>query len=159
MTEQPHNHQIRIPLGILIAAGILILLTISAVAAFRISGMDPIAQVPSADAAVETRKLRFEDRPEGTVVVYQINDDAPEQIVHVVQPGEGGFIRGVLRSMARSRRADGISRENPFHLIVQPDGSLLLEDPSTDHRIYLHAFGPTNVESFRMMLSGGESVQ
>ncbi len=154
MTEKQHNHQIQVPLGVLISAGVLILLTIVAVAFFRIAGVEPIAKVPSADDSIRTLELRFEDNPdEGTVIIYELMEGAPDQVLQVVQPGEGGFIRGVLRSLARSRRADNIGREHPFHLILQPNGALLLEDPQTDQRIYLHAFGPTNVESFRTLLA------
>lgn len=157
MTEQPHSHEIRVPTGVLIAAGLLILLTIGAVAAFRIAGLDPTATIPPPEQAVEIRQLRFADGPNGTVNVYEVRDGFPDQIIHVVQPGEGGFIRGVLRSLARSRRASGIGSEHPFVLIAQANGLLLLEDPETDQRIDLQAFGPTNIESFRALLSSDES--
>ncbi|NBB92893.1 MAG: photosynthetic complex assembly protein PuhC [Gammaproteobacteria bacterium] len=158
MAEQ-HSHQIHVPKGALIAAGVLILLTITAVAAFRIAGLDPTARIPASDRPLEVRELRFEDSPNGQVLVYDLTDDAADRVVHVVQPGEGGFIRGVLRSMARSRRASGIGREHPFLLITEPNGTLVLEDPQTGERIYLPAFGPTNIESFRSMLASDEKPQ
>jgi len=149
-----HHHQVRVPRGALAAAGVLIALTLATVAAFRISGVDPIAQVPEPEADVDARELRFEDRPDGAVAVYETGGAAgAERLVHVVEPGAGGFIRGVLRSLARARRASGISPEHPFQLIEQADGRLLLEDPATGQRIYLQAFGPTNVESFRTLMA------
>jgi len=141
------------------AAAALILVTITAVAAFRIAGLSPAAQVPASDQPLEVRELRFEDSPEGEVLVYASEDDAGDRLVHVVEPGQGGFIRGVLRSMARSRRASGIGSEHPFVLIAEPNGTLLLEDPQTGERIYLPAFGPTNIDTFRAMLPSDDPRQ
>lgn len=151
--QQQHNHNIKVPLGILVAAAILISLTITAVAVFRIAGIEPIARVPEPTETVEVRELRFEDRPNGSVAVYEYEDDGPDRLVHLVDSGAGGFIRGILRSLTRARRASGIGNEHPFRLLLQADGRLLLEDPATEQRIYLQAFGPTNVESFRLLLA------
>lgn len=159
MSERHHSHEIRVPKGVLIAAGLLLSATIATVAVYRIAGVEPVAQVPPPTAQHRALDLRFEDGPEGTVSVYQVNDDGPDRIVHVVQAGQGGFIRGVLRSLARARKASGISSEQPFRLIMQADGVLLLEDPATAQRIFLPAFGPTNVQSFREMISGESRVQ
>jgi len=156
--SEPHSHQVRVPRGALIAAGVLIGLTIGAVAVFRIGDLEPVATVPAPDATVDSRTLRFEDRADGSVAVYEISEGQPDRIVHVLETGDGGFIRGVLRSLARARRAGGIGREQPFHLSLQADGRLLLEDPATRQRIYLQAFGPTNVESFRTLLAS-EAVE
>lgn len=158
MAEE-HSHQIHVPKGALIAAGLLILLTISAVAAFRIAGLNPAAQTPVPERPVEVRELRFEDSEDGEVIVYEITEGAPDRVVHVVQPGEGGFIRGVLRSMARSRRASDIGPEHPFLLIAEANGTLLLEDPQTGERVWLPAFGPTNIAAFRAMLASDEISQ
>ncbi len=158
MSEQ-HSHDIHVPVGALIGAGVLILFTIAAVAIFRMSGLDPTAKVPEPEQTVQIRELRFEDSPEGTVIVYQIIDGAADQVVEVIQPGEGGFIRGVLRSLARARRASGIGSEHPFLLIAEANGTLLLEDPETGQRIYLQAFGPTNLDSFRALLARDEIPQ
>lgn len=143
----------------MIAAGLLISFTIAAVAAFRIAGLNPTAQIPDTDPAVETRTLRFEDSPDGTVVVYELSEGAPDRVVHVVRSGEGGFIRGVMRSLARDRQARGIERTHPFLLKLQANGTLLLVDPETNQRIDLQAFGPTNIEAFRAMLVSDEIQQ
>lgn len=155
MAEQ-HSDQIRVPLGILVAAGVLIAITIITVAVFRMTGAEPLAQVPEPDATVDTRVLYFEDRPNGTVAVFESIGGGPNRLVHVIEPGEGGFIRGVLRSLARARRANDVSSEYPFHLSKQLDGRMFLEDPATGQRIYIQAFGPTNVESFQMILTSEE---
>lgn len=146
------HHGIQVPRGALIGAAVLIGLTVAAVAAVRLTGVEPSAMVPPAESPVASRALIFEDRPNGDVAVLEPTADGAPRTVEILQPGADGFIRGVLRSMARSRRAAGIGREHPFVLSLQADGRLLLEDPETGQRIDLKAFGPTNVESFRRLL-------
>jgi len=151
MSEHHHHHDINVPRGALIAAAALISLTIAAVAIFRFLDLDPAAQIPDPDQSVMVKQLRFEDSSEGTVLIYEVVENQPDRVVHVVQPGEGGFIRGVLRSFARARRASNIGRHYPFLLKLQTNGTVLLEDPQTQQMIDLQAFGPTNIESFRML--------
>jgi len=147
-----HTHQVQVPRGILIAALILITVTIATVASFRIAGVEPVARIPDPEKTVIVRDLRFEDRPDGTVAVYEL-DGSGQDLIHVIEPGTGGFIRGVLRSLARARRAANVGTKYPFQLIMQADGKMLLEDPQTEQRIYIQAFGPTNVESFRTLMT------
>ena len=147
-----HHHQIHVPRGALIAAGLLILVTIGAVAIFRIAGLEPAAQIPDVDKTVAMRELRFADSANGGVLVYEFVDGGTDRMIHEVPSGEGGFIRGILRSLARARRASGIGPEHPFVLKLQMNGTVLLEDPQTGQRIDLQAFGPTNIESFRALL-------
>lgn len=154
-----HDHQVRVPRAALIAAAVLIGITIAAVATVRLTGMEPAAQVPAPESAAATRALRFEDRPNGDVVVYESGGDGEDRPVRVLEPGDDGFIRGVLRSLARERRGSGIGPEEPFLLSMQADGQLFLEDPATGQRIYLNAFGPTNVAAFRKLLTAeGEAA-
>lgn len=153
MAEHDANHHgIQVPRGALIGAAVLIGLTMAAVAIVRFTGMDPTAQVPAPTALVTDRTLRFEDQPNGSVVVLQVSADGSERVVKVLESGADGFIRGVLRSLARARRTAGIGKEQPFVLSMQADGRVVLEDPATRQRIDLRAFGPTNVESFRKLL-------
>jgi len=152
MAEE-HTHQVRVPRGILIAALILITVTTAAVGLFRIAGMEPVAQVPAPENTVETRDLRFEDQPDGVIAVYELEDGDSERMIHVIEPGTGNFIRGILRSLARARRAANVGTEYPFQLIMQADGKILMEDPATGQRIYVQAFGPANVESFKTLLT------
>ncbi|MEE4639701.1 MAG: photosynthetic complex assembly protein PuhC [Wenzhouxiangella sp.] len=153
MTEHEHSHEVRVPLGVLVGIALVLLATISATAWYRISGNAPISQVPQPQQITAARQLRFEDGPGGTVSVIELIDGRPDQLVEIIEPGEGGFIRGVLRSLARARRASNIGNEHPFLLTQQADGALFLEDPSTQQRIYLQAFGPASTESFKALLS------
>lgn len=155
--DPSHGHGIEVPRQALIAAGLLIGLTIAAVAAFRIAGLEPSARIPASEPPVLSRELRFADGDDGSVIVYAADGSGRDRVIHVVHSGEGGFIRGILRSLARARTASGIGREHPFILRQQPSGTLLLEDPQTHQRIDLQAFGPTNIESFRVLLVDQET--
>lgn len=136
------------PRGPLLALGGLVLVVVLAVSAVRLSGM-PIS-TPDAPAAV-TRALRFEDRPDGSIVVI----DAVQGGVVQTITGQAGFVRGTLRGLARQRRLEGIGPERPFELIGRADGRLTLVDPATHRRVDLESFGPTNAAEFARLLQAG----
>ncbi|MEM1081943.1 MAG: photosynthetic complex assembly protein PuhC [Pseudomonadota bacterium] len=151
MTNRPQARPL-IPKQALIAAAVMIGFSVISVAAFRLAGFEPDAQVPSAEASSLIMPFRVEDGDDGTVIIYAV-DDQSEQVIQVIGYGEGGFIRGVLRGMARARKIHEIGPEAPFHLVQHSNGRLILEDPEVDRRIDLRAFGEDNVESFRALLS------
>jgi len=90
------------------------------------------------------RTLRFEDRPNGDVAVM----DGQSTVEITRYAGEQGFVRGILRTLARERMRRGIGSGPTFELIGHTDGRLTLLDPSTGQRINLESFGPTNMSSF-----------
>jgi len=98
--------------------------------------------------AVITKQLRFEDRSDGSIAVISAPDG---QIVKVIE-GEAGFVRGILRAMARERRIKEVSQAIPFELIARADGRLTLLDPATGNRIDLESFGKDNVVEFAVLL-------
>jgi hypothetical protein len=65
-----------------------------------------------------------------------------------VNPGEGGFIRGVMRGLARDRISRHIGAEPPFRLALSADGQLTLFDTATGRLIDLESFGQGNRDSF-----------
>ncbi|HRC38442.1 MAG: photosynthetic complex assembly protein PuhC [Rubrivivax sp.] len=134
------------PRGPLMAIGALLLVTLVGVAAVRLSGAD--IREPDA-AAVATRSLRFEDRPDGSVAVL---DAVSGRQFHAIQ-GEAGFLRGALRAMARERRKQGLGSAPAFELIARADGRLTLSDPATGERVDLESFGPTNAGAFAQLLT------
>jgi putative photosynthetic complex assembly protein len=142
MTHQPDH----IPRGLLLAAAALVLISLLAVTAVRLSGVS--IHTPDA-TAVATRSLRFEDRADGSVAVI---DARSGREVERVQ-GEAGFIRGALRALARERRKRDLGAEAPFDLIGRADGRLTLTDPATGERIDLESFGPTNAAAFARLLT------
>jgi putative photosynthetic complex assembly protein len=136
----------KIPHGLLMAMGALVLVSLAAVAAVRLSGV----AIHSPDArAVLTRELRFEDRLDGSVAVIDARQNRELERVQ----GEAGFLRGALRALARERRLRDLGPQAPFELIGRADGRLTLRDPATGERVDLEAFGPTNAAVFARLLT------
>jgi len=151
------SHSVRVrpfPLRALIGAAALIGFSLLAVTTARVSGIGKAEH--HAPPAVQSVELRFEDRADGAVIVYEGRGDDP---VAVVEPGTGGFVRGVLRALVRDRRGQGAGEAEPFRLARRADGRLTLEDPSTGRLIDLRAFGPTNEEAFARLLASTGAVR
>lgn len=132
----------------LIAIGGLLVVCLITVAAVRVTGVGAI-NVPDA-AAVEVREFRFEDRPDGSIVVL---DAAGKQLMDTVAPGTNGFLRGTMRGLARERKRQGVSPDLPFRMIGRADGKLTLEDPGTGRRVDLGSFGPVNAAVFAQIMT------
>ena len=129
----------------LIGVGVMLAVVLAGVVAVRQSGM--VIRAPDAPA-VKVRELRFEDRPDGSIAVFDGKTGAEVEAV----TGQAGFVRGTLRGLARERRARGLGPEQPFQLIGRADGRLTLSDPATGRTVDLESFGPTNASVFAQML-------
>jgi putative photosynthetic complex assembly protein len=132
-----------LPRGALLGAGSMILTALLLVIGFRIAGQSPAK--PDASAIVASYEARFEDRADGAVLIYS---EPADRLVHTLAPGTNGFVRGVLRGLARERRAEHIGATAPFKLTRWADGRLSLDDPSTNRHVDLEVFGPTNAGAF-----------
>ena len=97
--------------------------------------------------------LKFEDQEDGGVTVIDANTN---QVIDVVQ-GEAGFVRGILRTVARERRIRGIGKDAPMRLISYADGRLILQDTTTNTNIELESFGSNNVQNLRAFLNQNKS--
>jgi putative photosynthetic complex assembly protein len=144
-TAQPSHRGMRIPKSLaLIAVGGL-----AALILFVADFVDSGKLTREADAqAVITKQLRFEDRSDGSIAVVSASDG---RVVKVIE-GEAGFVRGILRAMARERRIKEVNQTIPFELIARADGRLTLLDPATGNRIDLESFGKDNVIEFAVLL-------
>ena len=98
---------------------------------------------------VAARDLAFFDMENGSV---EVRDGSGTQVLFVAAPGTNGFIRGVMRGMARNRHARGLGQEEAFRLAQWPSGQLSLEDLATGKRIELSAFGAENRKAFAQLL-------
>jgi putative photosynthetic complex assembly protein len=137
-----------VPRGPLLAAGGLAVVALIAAAVVRLTGIGATAH---AEAPItQERALHFADRTDGGVDVL---DATSGRSVAVLEPGEGGFVRVTLRSLARDRKRQGIGAEPVFLLQTTADGRLTLEDSATGQRIDLKAFGPTNAGAFARLMS------
>ncbi|MEL7129167.1 MAG: photosynthetic complex assembly protein PuhC [Pseudomonadota bacterium] len=108
------------------------------------------AQKPASYDIADAVSLRFTDEAGGAIGVYR---GTSEELLHVYPAETGGFVRTSLRALAFDRRKAGIGKEPPFLLLRTKSGPLLLEDPSTNKRIALDAFGKENSDTFNILFS------
>lgn len=142
-----HHHDQTVPRGALLGAAALILATFAFAAQAR---MGVAADSSSPELAVRASiDLRFEDRADGSVAVL---DATTDQEIDVVPPAEGGFIRGVMRGMNRTRMLESVSPHSSYRLLRLADGGLVLDDPLSGRRVDLRSFGDTNYQSFARLL-------
>ena len=130
----------------------LALLVTFAVRLHIVPGQHSAAQVRAEQhvKVVEVRELRFLDQPDGAV---RIEDAGRGTVAAIIQPGtNNGFIRGVLRGLARDRKLRHIGRTPPFTLTQYSDGELTLHDAATGRTVPLNSFGPTNHDAFARLL-------
>jgi putative photosynthetic complex assembly protein len=138
----------RFPRGALYGAGALVGLSLLVTGFARVSGIGT-SQTPDANV-VQSRELRFEDRTDGGVTVYEGETD---HVAAILPPGTNGFVRGVLRAFARERRREDVGPQPPFLLTRWSDGRLSIEDVVTHERVELTAFGQTNFAAFARLLN------
>jgi putative photosynthetic complex assembly protein len=86
--------------------------------------------------------------------VLDIVDPRDGGRVLTVQPGQEGFIRGVLRGMTRLRQTRGADPAAPYRLVAWADGRVTLTDTLSGEVVTLNAFGGDNLRSFARFLEG-----
>ena len=127
----------RLPRPALAGIAALVAFTLGVTAVYRLGGQPPMRHAEG--SVVDSRLLRFSDRPEGGIRVEDATDGSA---VLVIYPGEDGFVRGVLRGLARERRSHEIGAHPPFRLARLADGRLTIEDTATARRIAFWSWGP-----------------
>ena len=137
----------RFPRGALIGAGCLVAVALAGASAASIGGIGAARVVDSNPISI--RDLRFEDRPDGSVAVISANTGKE---IDIIAPGNDGFIRIVLRGLARERIRQAQDRQVPFRLTRWEDGRLSVEDPTTGRRVDLGAFGAVNSAAFAKLM-------
>jgi len=136
------------PRGVLPAALALVLFALLTTLVASRSG----PSLPSVQATpLSVHELAFRDRADGAVIVT-FPGALPARSV-VLAPGTHNFIRGVMRGLARDRKARGVGSSEVFRLIQRNDGRLELEDPATGRLISLESFGPTNRAEFHALIN------
>lgn len=157
MSTTGHVHDLSVPRGLLLGAAALIGATLLAVATMRLNGVDPSSR--STAEVVAVRELRFEDRPDGSVLVFEARGASVDaEPLRVIEPGTHGFLRGALRALVRARHLAGLRAPTPFRLTAHADGRLTLDDPVTGERVDLESFGPTNAAAFARLLPASGST-
>lgn len=151
MTPRPVRDN-SVPRRPLIAAGLLIGFSLVLATTARLTGIGRVS-LPEAEI-VTIRELRFVDRPDGLVAVLEPTDGRE---LEILPAGTNGFLRGVLRGLARDRKLAGFDDGPPFRLIRWSDGRLSLDDPTTGRRVDLGAFGQGNAQAFARLVTIGRS--
>ncbi|MGF1549877.1 MAG: photosynthetic complex assembly protein PuhC [Sphingomonadaceae bacterium] len=149
-----HSHENTVPKGALVLAAMLVSISLLLTSAVRVGALDPVPTAAAQRSAagtglVERRSLRFLDRADGAVL---IEDAATGERVAIVGEEGGGFIRGVMRGLARERRMYGAGARPPFELALWEDGALSLTDSVTGRVIELGGFGADNRAAFARLL-------
>jgi len=134
------------------AALILFILLIAVVSRFTGIG----AVFVETAKPVESRVLRFADQPDGSLVVLEA---ASGEIIETFAPGTNGFVRSVMRGLARERKMTGFDHQAPFKLIRWDDNRLSLYDTATGRQIELVSFGVTQLEVFVSLLRADSESQ
>ena len=148
--EAPQRAQVLFPRWLPRVVGVMLALLLLAVAALRLSGFQTSEPV---GPALEARTLRFADTADGAVRV----SDAVTGEELALMRGEQGFLRGVLRGLARDRRMNEVGPYPPYTLSLHADGRLRLADPQTGQRYDLASFGPDNAAVFARWLPSNAS--
>lgn len=144
------------PKGALWGAAAMIGLTLATVTAVRTGLINGPETAPAARARehvkiVATRSFRFTDRADGALVA---TDVATGEVAQTTEPGtNSGFIRGVLRGLARERKLHQVGKEPPFTVTQWADGALTLTDTATGRVIELGSFGPDNRATWVKLLA------
>lgn len=138
----------RLATGAIVAAIVVSLAASLAAAVFWKQPSPGVLRMPG-DAILQYRDLVFADLPGAAVGV---TDAADGREVAVYQPGEGAFLRSMMRGLASERRRNGGSESTPFRLARHMDGRLTIEDRFTGRVIVISSFGPTQVEAFARLL-------
>uniref|UniRef100_UPI0035CA21DD photosynthetic complex assembly protein PuhC n=1 Tax=uncultured Sphingomonas sp. TaxID=158754 RepID=UPI0035CA21DD len=161
MSHAPTAQQAnQLPRGALILAGSLVGFALVLTATMRIAQIPPAASPVALRQAehvapVRSRDLRFIDEADRGVRIEDVGTGATAS---TIVPGQKtGFIRGVMRGLARERRMHGIGSGPPFRLTQWRDGELTLTDTATGRSIELDAFGSTNRAAFAALLDTEEA--
>lgn len=143
-----------LPKVVLISAAALVAITVAGAWWARTTGYGR-STAPSAEV-VQTLALRFEDQPDGGVIVRRAGDGAT---IYRVAPETNGFMRQVLRGLVRDRRHSDIGDAQPFVLTAWSDGRVSLDDATTGRRVQLEAFGHTNEDAFVQLFQASGAVR
>jgi putative photosynthetic complex assembly protein len=153
-----HDHQAPvIPRGALVGAAILLTVTICGAAWTRWTD-NTVATAPDV-AAVSTLELRFADRDDGAIVVLEGGAIESPATLAVLPAGNDGFVRGVLRALARQRRLADHDGSAPLALTRWADGRLSIADPLTGAVVEINGFGSDNVRAFERVIDAVRTAE
>lgn len=126
----------------------LMAISLVSVAVARWTGQ-PLSALPPQDVAVKNeRAVQIFAKMDGSARVVA----ADGTVVAELEPGEGGFVAGVSRALARVRDNAGVEATAPVRIVRFVDGRLALLDDATGWRAELFGFGHDNAAAFARLL-------
>jgi putative photosynthetic complex assembly protein len=150
------HEAVALPRAALLGAALLIAFALASVTLARIRHWQGTA-APAAQA-ITVLHLQFADREDGAIDVTDADRAAAEAHIATVAPRSNGFMRGVLRGLARARRNEHLPLYAPFTLTRWSDGRLTLADPATGRSIAIEVFGPDNSRPFAALFAADLSA-
>ncbi len=136
------------PKSLLLGALALMVVTFASAVYSTIGKVNDSTALRPAEQA--RQELRFVDNPDGSITVL---DGTARETISKINPETNGFLRVVMRGLARERRLAGLGDAEPFLLYrATADQRLILEDPATGKIVGLDAFGPSNAGVFAALL-------
>jgi len=102
---------------------------------------------------VTALEVVFLELPDGTL---EVRSPESRALLRTLPPGEGGFMRGVMRPLRRERTRLDRGVDEPYRLTRWSDGSLTLSDVGGGLQLELAAFGATSVAAFAALLASNE---
>lgn len=151
-----HHHNETLPKAALIGAAGLIICTLALTGAV---GLGLMPRPVTADAQrqalhmtkIAERDLQFLDQRDGSVLIRDVSKGETASIIEA--GSKTGFIRGVMRGMARDRHMRGLDEAPAFRLTLWGNQRLSLRDLATGRVIELNGFGDTNRAAFLALLA------
>lgn len=135
------------PRGALLAGGILI--GVSLMFALVARTTDIGATRLDVAPVVKALDVNFTDLANGSVAVVSV---AEKRVLAELAPGQSGFVRVVMRGLARDRMVRGIGPTEPFRIARHSDGQSTVTDLATGEVVTLTAFGSNNAAAFEQFL-------
>lgn len=117
-----------------------------------------LAENPLASYDVEALRhvdVRFEFRPDGALSAFDVLSGRE---LAVFEEESDSFARGVVKSLTRMRRAEGMILATPMRLTAWSDGRLSLLDPETNGLVELSSFG-TNRQVFVSLMEAAGALR
>lgn len=151
-------HEQHVPRGALIGAAGLIGISLLAVTLARLEKLSlppeqPLSVAQIEAASVHTRVLQFVSNADGTLSIV---DQASGRTIETQAADSGGFVRGLLRGIAREHKVRGVTGVPTARVTLWKDGRLTLDDVATGESIDLGAFGGGNRKTFEDLLLRAE---
>jgi putative photosynthetic complex assembly protein len=150
-----HDHNIALPKAALVGAVTCVGITLALTGAVALGIVDrPVTLQQSRISAnvekIAQRDLQFLDQPGGEVLINDVSKGGEPIVIRA--GSKSGFVRGVMRGMARDRHMRGLGPEQPFRLTLWANQHLALEDRATGRIVELNGFGDTNRDAFLALL-------